>query len=216
MNMMTKGLLAATALVSLPSLAQAAPIIQNVTIAVPNTIDGVYINVVTGATSTTPGALPTYDLNPYNNGAGLTFFSATTGGIVANGSTSGTSAALDLAAGFVIGATSTFVNGQAVGTAFQTPGNHIVGFRFQNEVTGIINYGYARITTSAGTGTGLGFPATITQLVYENTGASLTVAGAATGGVPEPTTWAMMMLGFGAMGGMLRRSKAASVRVRYA
>ena len=34
-------------------------------------------------------------------------------------------------------------------------------------------------------------------------------------GVPEPATWAMMMLGFGAMGGVLRRRKT-DVRVRYA
>ena len=32
------------------------------------------------------------------------------------------------------------------------------------------------------------------------------------GGVPEPTTWALMILGFGAVGGALRRRKAATVR----
>jgi hypothetical protein len=35
-----------------------------------------------------------------------------------------------------------------------------------------------------------------------------------TGGVPEPATWAMMLMGFGAMGYSLRRRPAA--RVRYA
>ena len=35
-----------------------------------------------------------------------------------------------------------------------------------------------------------------------------------TGGVPEPATWAMMLLGFGAMGAALRRR--THVRVRYA
>lgn len=30
-----------------------------------------------------------------------------------------------------------------------------------------------------------------------------------TGGIPEPTTWALMILGFGGAGAMLRRSKAA-------
>jgi len=35
-----------------------------------------------------------------------------------------------------------------------------------------------------------------------------------TGGVPEPATWTMMILGFGAIGGSLRRRNA--VRVRYA
>src|SRR5689334_12997335 len=98
MNAITKGLLAATALVSLPSLANAAPVIVNVSIAVPNTLDGIYINLVTGATSTTPGGLSTYDINPYNNNAGLTFFSAAnagTGIVTTGGTTSGTAIARD-------------------------------------------------------------------------------------------------------------------------
>ncbi|MEG3122440.1 PEPxxWA-CTERM sorting domain-containing protein [Sphingomonas sp. GB1N7] len=184
-------------------------------ISVPNNIDGVYINVITGATGTSSTTVPGYDLNPYNNGAGLTFFSAASpGGTVANGTTSGTSAALDLSAGFVIGATSTFVTGQAVGTAFQVGGSHIVGFKFVNEATGAVNYGYARITTATGTGTGLGFPATITQLVYENTGASLTVA-AAGGAVPEPATWGMMILGFGMIGAAARK-RSVKTTVKFA
>jgi hypothetical protein len=35
--------------------------------------------------------------------------------------------------------------------------------------------------------------------------------------VPEPSTWAMLVLGFGAMGGAMRSRRAAkSVRVTYA
>ncbi|MBS0479821.1 MAG: PEP-CTERM sorting domain-containing protein [Proteobacteria bacterium] len=45
---------------------------------------------------------------------------------------------------------------------------------------------------------------------------SLTVGGAATAGVPEPATWAMMMLGFGAMGASLRRRAKVTARVRFA
>ena len=36
-----------------------------------------------------------------------------------------------------------------------------------------------------------------------------------TGGVPEPTTWAMMVMGFGALGFALRRRQATTMRVRY-
>ena len=35
-------------------------------------------------------------------------------------------------------------------------------------------------------------------------------------GVPEPATWAMMMLGFGALGGVMRRRQKVTARVRYA
>lgn len=36
------------------------------------------------------------------------------------------------------------------------------------------------------------------------------------GGVPEPTTWAMMLMGFGAMGMALRSRQKVATRVRYA
>ena len=38
----------------------------------------------------------------------------------------------------------------------------------------------------------------------------------AAGAVPEPATWAMMMLGFGAMGFAMRRRPAANARIRFA
>ena len=36
------------------------------------------------------------------------------------------------------------------------------------------------------------------------------------GAVPEPATWAFMILGFGAIGGAMRRQRKASVKVSYA
>jgi hypothetical protein len=36
------------------------------------------------------------------------------------------------------------------------------------------------------------------------------------GGVPEPATWAMMLMGFGAIGGALRRREKVAARVRFA
>ncbi|MEO5494105.1 MAG: PEPxxWA-CTERM sorting domain-containing protein [Sphingomonas sp.] len=38
----------------------------------------------------------------------------------------------------------------------------------------------------------------------------------AVAGVPEPATWGMIILGFGALAGVVRRRSAASPRVRYA
>lgn len=43
----------------------------------------------------------------------------------------------------------------------------------------------------------------------------ITFAGAA-GAVPEPATWAMMVIGFGAVGGALRRRSKVATSVRYA
>ncbi len=39
---------------------------------------------------------------------------------------------------------------------------------------------------------------------------------AANGAVPEPATWAMMIVGFGAIGGTLRRRQNVAARVRFA
>ncbi len=40
-------------------------------------------------------------------------------------------------------------------------------------------------------------------------------AAASPGAVPEPATWAMMLIGFGAIGGAMRRRKATASRVNY-
>ena len=44
---------------------------------------------------------------------------------------------------------------------------------------------------------------------------NFTLAGGGGGGVPEPATWAMMLIGFGIVGGAMRGRKA-SIRVTYA
>lgn len=43
-----------------------------------------------------------------------------------------------------------------------------------------------------------------------------TADGSVVNGVPEPTTWAFMIFGFGAIGGAMRRQRKANVNVSYA
>ena len=45
------------------------------------------------------------------------------------------------------------------------------------------------------------------NLIFASTSASFPGAGANVGAVPEPATWAMMLLGFGAVGSAMRRSR---------
>lgn len=147
---------------------------------VPNTIDGVYLNMVTGQTGT---SVTGWDINPYNNSAGLTFYgTATPYGVLATG-TAGTSAETQaLSAGTMISATPAvgFYNQyQTRGTAFQTPGTRFLGVKFLNESTGVANYGWIEMVSDANAG----FPATISRYCYENTGAAIAAGDT---GAPPP------------------------------
>ena len=50
------------------------------------------------------------------------------------------------------------------------------------------------------------------NFTFDSTGFSLAVTGPeATGAIPEPATWAMMLLGFGGLGSVLRRRRSRVV-----
>lgn len=56
-----------------------------------------------------------------------------------------------------------------------------------------------------------------TSVTFSSTGNSFEVDNLAVGApVPEPATWALMMLGFGGMGAALRRKPRTAARIRYA
>lgn len=55
------------------------------------------------------------------------------------------------------------------------------------------------------------------SVTFSSTGNSFEVDNlAVNGAVPEPATWALMMLGFGGMGAAMRRKPKAGMRIRYA
>jgi hypothetical protein len=145
-------------------------------ISVPANIDGVYINLVTGATGASGAAVAGWDMDPYQGGGVLrVFWPGTPADSSGASSSSATGPYLVLAPGATVSATSIFSAVTAAGTAgtaFIGAGDNYIGFRFFNEATSAINYGYARVQTGA---TG-GFPATIVCWRYENTGAPITVA----------------------------------------
>lgn len=170
-------------------------------IPVPNTFAGVYINLLTGANAPTTGAVPGWDFGPWGTST-LNFFWNSTPAL-SNGGVGGTTYT-DLPAGSVVSVASTFLASAAAAAtvAFQATGTHTLGFRFFNESTAAINYGYLSMTTTGP----LGFPATVNGWSFENSGAAITVAA-----IPEASTTAMFSLGALALGAMnlrkLRRQR---------
>jgi hypothetical protein len=168
-------------------------------ISVPNNFDGIYLNLLTGANGTTGASVAGWDFNPYNSGTSLSFFWSATPSQASGVASTTTGPYLDLAPGSSISSGSTFaqVTATAATAAFQTVGTHTLGFRFYNENTAAINYGYMTLTSDGTTG----FPLTITGWSFENSGAAITVSS-----VPEPATGAMLTMGALALGALnLRR-----------
>ncbi len=181
---------------AMASHASAAVITINGPIAVPSTFDGLYINLATGATGTSGLGTPGWDINPYNSGTALSFFwaSGTPGaGGVATAATGGQY--VDLPIGSVVSAASTFTNitAAAATVQFQSPGTHILGFRFFNEGVGAVNYGYMTLTSGGSNG----FPLTIERWSFEDTGMAIAV--------PEPASALMLAAGALAIGAVRKR-----------
>ena len=122
---------------------------------VPSTTSGIYLNIVTGVTSTTPAGAPGWDLNPWST-ASLEIWgnnSASPNDGVLDNFTGGTAASVDnLPLGTLIdgswnyGRTDSTVETSGPTAFLLNSSNNIFGFRFLNESTGMLNFGWARIS----------------------------------------------------------------------
>jgi len=196
--------------------AHAVVITSSTPIPIPATTAGVYINFLTGATGTSAAAVPGWDFNPYLAGSGtqLGFYWGslpTLGAGIRGGSVVATAGgpSLNLPVGAVVGPASIFnagITSQTLNSPYLTSGVFTLGFRFHNEATNAINYGYLTMQTSATNG----FPATILSYAYENNGSAITV-------VPEPSTGLMLTAGALALGAVQlrrrRKERAAAAAV---
>jgi hypothetical protein len=186
--------------------------LSTVPIAVPNNIDGVYLNLVTGVTGASEAAVPGWDINLYNNTEGLTFYGADSpSGVFASGTPGFFAQATSLSFGDSISATGQYNPFQTVATSFRSAGTGYVGFRFLNEGTSQLNYAWLEIQSGGLAFPNQGFPSAILRYAYENSGQGITAGEIGmVSAVPEPQEWALMLAGLGFVSAIARRKRASS------
>jgi len=173
-----------------------------VNINIPSSVDGVYLNVITGQSGSSGSSVSGWDVNPYG-GSNLQFFSSGGGGYM-RGLGSSTTLVDNLAFNTVIGASQAFGSGtggvETTGATAFNPNSsqNLVGFRFVNEATGGTHYGWMRIQLWSGPGIQ---PRAIVEYAYES------VAGASINAGVIPAPGAMALLGAAGLLGARRRRR---------
>jgi PEP-CTERM motif len=197
----------ALGLVAAASSAQAVVVYSGtVNLNIPNTFDGLFLNVLTGSSFTGPG-FPTltgaganYDINLFGTSAWSLFspgssgqsaptpVPATSKGYVAATSTGG---ALNLALGSPIDGTSVFNTSAPSAASLATGTPALLGFRFRNEgdvstpADDTVHFGWARVLLTSGA------PGTLIDYAFESSPLTAIQAGV----VPEPSSYAMFGAG---------------------
>ena len=175
-----------------------------VNIEIASTTNGLYLNVITGANNIPGngggGTVPGWDINPWSSTT-LNFFNPSnpTGGVYVRTSTA-TPGVSNLAAGTLIGASSLYTSGAAQTTGSNpfnlNSSDNIVGFRFFNEASSTIHYGWFRVSLA---GTLAAQPRTLVEYAYESEAGVAIAAGA----IPAPG--AIALLGLAGLAGRRRR-----------
>ena len=154
-----------------------------VNLTIPANIDGLYVNVETGATGSTGGTTAGWDINPYGS-TGLSFYAASGTGHMRHPSAT-TTAKTNLPIDTPINSGAYFYGSSAavIGTlpgqwAFNTEG--IVGFKFLAS-DGLTHYGWARIAIGASLTT-----RTLVDYAWESVaGVSIAAGYSGSGGPPN-------------------------------
>ncbi len=185
--------LAAIAVVTGTAATHATVITWNLNMVVPNNIDGLYVNVETGGTGATGGAIAGWDINPYGaSTTTMSWFNATGSGMVQGlGQGGTTSATASLSVGSLVGAASVFGNTASSPTAGGWMLNSVnyFGFKFLN-AAGQVRYGYGSMTMGATMGV-----RTLNFVAFEDNG----------GGISVPAPSAIALLGLAGLAGRRRR-----------
>lgn len=179
-----------------------------VNINIPVNIDGVYLNVATGATGASGTVVPGWDLNPWGSSS-LNMFSPSampSGAYVGSGSSY-----TNLAPFSLISTASTFAGGGVAtpdGSLVLNSSQNLIGFRFYNENTALYHFGWMRISL----GVTLTAPRTIVEYAWETAGGIITPltegdepVGILAGAIPAPG--ALTVLIAGAFVGVRRRRR---------
>ena len=192
LNRLEKHIASAAVAAGFASAASAAIITWNINAAIPATLDGMYIRI-DNQTSTTGagGGLAGWDINPYGSTT-LSFYASATAPNPATTyvRTQASGGPSSLALGTVIGGSSPFANsttavvsGTGVGAnGWSLNSVNYFGFRFHNNTTNAINYGYGIMQVGASATS-----RTLLAIVYGDAGESVTVSA-----IPAPGAIALL------------------------
>jgi hypothetical protein len=176
-----------------------------VNINIPANIDGVYLNLVTGASGATAPA--GWDINPYSAGTALApgfhLWGATTTTWLNSASLITNAAGYILAPGTSIGPGTNFFRpggGTDLGGVVTLNAPNLFGVQFANEAGGTTHFAWVEVTFGSSVTS-----RAITRYAYESSPLTAIQAGV----VPEPGTYALMLAGLAAVGGLAARRRKA-------